>query len=322
MQWYLKHFPTTASFLASGALMTGEASPGYLPYPDVVNKVRERLPESRIIAVGREPIDRAFSSYRFNYVHPTLASMKHGQVEGIKKNQSDEFYEKFLFSFEDMVKAELKVLRKCFASNGPGIVGARKKYGSKEWIKPEFERREKLGEPPLVDLDGYCYGGVVSADVPRKQWAELIAAHPEKIILNQNLQLVQAMIGRGLHTFPLEWWYATFPHSQVFFLCTEELSDMSGHPMNQLGSFLGLPEHNFSSIVMKGAYNVGGHKGYDNEVPWSTVEEESSTVEMKSQGNEPKKEIPLSEEFRRELADFVQPYNERLFALTGRRCDW
>jgi hypothetical protein len=317
MQWYLNHFPTTASFLASGALMTGEASPGYLPYPDVVRLVRERLPEPRIITVGREPIDRAYSSYRYDYANPTLARMQAGHLEGIEKNQLDEFYEQYLFSFEDMVKAELKVLRECFASKGPGVVGARKKYSRQQWIKPEFERRKKLGEPPLVDLDGYCYGGVVSADVPRKQWAELVAAHPEKIILSQNLHLVQSFIGRGLYTFPLEWWYAAFPQSQMHFVCTEEMSDMSGGPMNEVGEFLGLPKYNFSSIVMKGAYNVGGHKGYDNEVSWSTIEEEST-----SQGDESKKDIPLSDEFRRELADFVRPYNERLFALTGRRCDW
>ena len=45
MKWFffLHHFPTTTSFLASGALMTGEASPGYLPYFDVVRRIHSRL---------------------------------------------------------------------------------------------------------------------------------------------------------------------------------------------------------------------------------------------------------------------------------------
>ena len=30
MEWYLNYFPGTETFLSSGALMTGEASPGYL----------------------------------------------------------------------------------------------------------------------------------------------------------------------------------------------------------------------------------------------------------------------------------------------------
>ena len=32
--------------------------------------------------------------------------------------------------------------------------------------------------------------------------------------------------------------------------------------------------------------------------------------------------IPLSEEVRQEYLDFVRPYNERLFTLIGKRCDW
>jgi hypothetical protein len=43
LQWYYNHFPTTESFLLNAALMTGEASPGYLPYPDVANMVRSRM---------------------------------------------------------------------------------------------------------------------------------------------------------------------------------------------------------------------------------------------------------------------------------------
>jgi hypothetical protein len=32
--------------------------------------------------------------------------------------------------------------------------------------------------------------------------------------------------------------------------------------------------------------------------------------------------IPLSDQVRQELEDFVRPYNERLFNLVGRRCNW
>ena len=35
LEWYYGHFPAIESFLGRGALMTGEASPGYMPYPDV-----------------------------------------------------------------------------------------------------------------------------------------------------------------------------------------------------------------------------------------------------------------------------------------------
>ena len=317
MQWYLKHFPTATSFLASGALMTGEASPGYLPYPDVVGEVKRRLPEPKIIALGREPLDRAWSSYRYNYANPLLDKLRKGAMRGVKKSQPDETYRQYLFSFEDLVKAELTVLRECFAENGPGVVQARKKYENQPWARKEMKRRKKAGEPPMIDLDEFCYGGKVSETVPRKQWTDLVEQYPDKIIDVPNLHLVQSLIGRGLYTFPLEWWYAGFQKEQIYFMCTEELSDLSGTPLNDLGGFLGLPAHNFSSIVAKGAYNVGGHKGYDKEVSWETIQQESKPANVTSPN-----EIPLSPEVRKEVDEFVRPINERLFALTGHRCDW
>lgn len=314
MQWYLRHFPTTKSFLASGALMTGEASPGYLPYPDVAHLVRARLPGPKIIAVGREPIDRAYSSYRYNYLNPTLNLMKKGNVHGIEKGLSDEDYLEYVFSFEDMVRAELQALRECLdPDTGSAVTGARDAWGDKPWARKEFKRRKEEGEPPLVDLDGYCYGSVINSTVLRRQWIELTAKYPKKVIPNHNLHLTQSFIGRSLYTLPLEWWYAIFTRSDIFFMCTEELSDSSGNPLSELGQFLGLPAFNFSETVSEGAYNVGGHKGYDKEISWETIQEEAKKA---------KENIPLSNDLRNELSEFLSPLNERLFALTGKRCNW
>ena len=36
--------------------MSGEASPGYLPYPDVVVDMKRRLATPRILSIGRNPI--------------------------------------------------------------------------------------------------------------------------------------------------------------------------------------------------------------------------------------------------------------------------
>jgi hypothetical protein len=323
MKWYFSHFPTSTSFLSSGALITGEASPGYLPYPDVAAMVRQRLPSGpRIVVVGREPIDRAYSSYRYNYVSPTVDTMRSGRMSGINGGKDDSFYQQFLFSFEDMIKAELAILRECLSiPNGSAVSGARNAWGGKSWAVTEYKRRESSGLDPLVDLDGYCYGGIVNRSIVRKQWVGLFETYPNKVIPDKNLHLTQAMIGRGLYTFPLEWWYAVFNSSDIYFLCTEELKDTTGDPMNKLGQFLGLPSYNFSETVSRGAYNVGSHHGYDNEVSWDELEEERLN---NATGGEDamKEEIPLSAEVRLELEDFVRPYNERLFKLVGRRCDW
>lgn len=311
MKWYLRHFPSARSFLSNGALITGEASPGYLPYPNVAALVQKRMPRApRIIAIGREPIDRAYSSYRYNYVHPTIDYLKRGRVVGVPRDLNDTEYESYLFSFEEMMQAELATLKSCLADDGDAVVKAREQHTG--WAD-EFERRQSEGLPPLADLDAFCYGHRISSQILRPQWSDLRDKFPDKVIVDRNLHLVQSMIGRSLYTLPLEWWYALFDPSQIYFVCTEELSDRTGEPLSQLASFLGLPKFNFSSTVQKGAYNVGGHRGYDQETSWTEVEQDKkpeSPAEM------------LSEEFRQELQDFLKPYNERLFSLVGRRCNW
>jgi hypothetical protein len=312
MKWYLHHFPSATSFLASGALMTGEASPGYLPYPDVVRKIANVMPGPRIVVVGREPIDRAYSSYRYNYATPTIEEMKKGRWAHIETGMSVDYYTTFLFTFEEMVRAELNVLTECFdLKNGSGVVGANQDWSKTSAFKAEFKRRSQNNLPPLVDLDGHCYGDVLKEPVIKRQWSELVANNPQKVFSPSNVHLKQSLIGRSLYVFPLEWWYARFKASDIYFVCTEEMHDFSGRSMGRLADFLGLPSYNFSTVVKGGAFNVGGHRGYDTELAWNEIESGNEAII-----------IPLADEFRAKLIDFVRPYNDRLFELVGRRCDW
>jgi len=112
--------------------------------------------------------------------------------------------------------------------------------------------------------------------------------------------------------FPLEWWYPFFPKDDMYFFCTEDLSDHSGEAMNRLALHLGLPRHDFSKIVSRGAYNVGGHERY------AFVSMDAINVTTTKKGAEDE----LPPDLKQELLDFVRPYNERLFKLTGKRCNW
>jgi hypothetical protein len=153
------------------------------------------------------------------------------------------------------------------------------------------------------------------------------------------------MIGRSLYVLPLEWWYLQFDPQNIMFVCTEELSDPS--TLNELVLQLGLPSYNFTSVVEEGAYNVGGHRGYDKATSWEELEkdqedQEEETMDVMSNAtmtNTTQKQfhhsndaatpspvmtngIPISQELYDELQEFVKPFNERLFALTGKRCNW
>jgi tetratricopeptide (TPR) repeat protein len=61
-QWYLEHFPRINP---DRGYVTGDASPGYYTF-DVVGRVRELLPNVKLIFIQRDPAERAVSHVRHN----------------------------------------------------------------------------------------------------------------------------------------------------------------------------------------------------------------------------------------------------------------
>jgi len=393
LEWYYGHFPTPKSFLEHGALITGEASPGYLPYPDVARDVKRvwtshktttpslsnnhnsnnnnNMVPPKIITVGREPFDRLYSSYRYNYVVPTIQHLRkkgHPRIpsspsksKSNKKNNldeeyvelnhpDDEYYKPYLFTLEDFIRAELKQLKACLYDWGPERTYLKWKDDS-AYKKAFIERRQNNNNnnnnnnndtdatttptpappPLLIDLDGICYGKSINKIVYREQWSQMQMEQPNKVLLNTNLHLTQALIGRSLYVLPLEWWYINFKQDgDITFVCTEELTNPE--TMNDIAGRLGLPKYDgFDAVVGEGAYNVGGHRGYDTATSWDEIQEEegeeegsspSSTQGTMITNNNNDNVIPLPDDLYQELKDFIDPLNERLFALTGKRCNW
>jgi hypothetical protein len=71
LSWYRAHCPTRwrAAWVLSRwrhRLLTGEASPYYLFHPRVPDRIYETLPEVRLIALLRNPVERAYSHYQLN----------------------------------------------------------------------------------------------------------------------------------------------------------------------------------------------------------------------------------------------------------------
>jgi hypothetical protein len=63
IKWYRSHFPLHGQIAAVGGLAV-DASPSYLPIPAALFRMRDVLPEARVIAVLRDPVSRAFSHYQ------------------------------------------------------------------------------------------------------------------------------------------------------------------------------------------------------------------------------------------------------------------
>ena len=294
--------------------MTGEAAPGYIPYPSVANLVKTRMPGPKIITIAREPLDRAWSSYNYNYVRDALNSIRRGsKYSRYPKNKTDEFYkEHYIFPFEDFIRTELQLLKKCLEPGGLAETMSKKKYG--KIFNYEMERRETEKLPPMVDIIGICYPQPQNRRNPREQWKEMIANNPDRYIHTPNLHLLEALIGRGMYSVQVEWWYAAHPTRDNYLVCSEHLKTKPAETMLNVSQFLGLPDFNFADVVGEGMFNVAGHKGYDHSISWEVAQKEEETRS--------ENKAKLSDPLKKELMEFLEEHNERLFALTGKRCPW
>lgn len=58
IDWYLAHFPTITD---RADFITGEATPNYLRFPQVAQRIKDTFPQTKIILLLRNPVDRAIS---------------------------------------------------------------------------------------------------------------------------------------------------------------------------------------------------------------------------------------------------------------------
>lgn len=58
IDWYLAHFPTITD---RNDFITGEATPNYLRFPKVAQRIKDTFPQTKIIILLRNPADRAIS---------------------------------------------------------------------------------------------------------------------------------------------------------------------------------------------------------------------------------------------------------------------
>ncbi len=64
--WYRSFFPTVFEKRSRKGLLTGEATPDYLFHPHTPQRVHDAVPHARLIAILRNPVDRAYSFYNHN----------------------------------------------------------------------------------------------------------------------------------------------------------------------------------------------------------------------------------------------------------------
>lgn len=61
IDWYLRHFPGSDDSKA-----VGEATPAYIYFPNVAERIAATLPDVKILVLLRDPVERAYSHYWHN----------------------------------------------------------------------------------------------------------------------------------------------------------------------------------------------------------------------------------------------------------------
>ena len=74
VNWYRSNFPTKFEAWAhyrrtNQEMLTGEASTQYMPYPETPERVKRLIPSVKLLAILRNPTDRAYSAYNFHRLH-------------------------------------------------------------------------------------------------------------------------------------------------------------------------------------------------------------------------------------------------------------
>lgn len=62
LEWYMKKLPNNEE----GKYKIGEKSPYYMFHPKIAERIKKVFPETKIIMILRNPVDRAFSQYKKN----------------------------------------------------------------------------------------------------------------------------------------------------------------------------------------------------------------------------------------------------------------
>ena len=84
-RWYLAHFPATPLRQKRGRRITGEASPYYLVHPLAPGRVQAFNPGIKLIAILRDPVERAWSHYR----HEMRRGVEHLSFEAAVETETE-----------------------------------------------------------------------------------------------------------------------------------------------------------------------------------------------------------------------------------------
>ncbi|MGL5881504.1 MAG: tetratricopeptide repeat protein [Xenococcaceae cyanobacterium] len=117
IDWYLAHFPTITD---RADFLTGEATPNYIRFPEVAERIYRLSPQTKLILLLRNPIDRAVS-WHYHKINTGLTKVKIEEAIALEIKQIEHF-------------SENKIIKTAFY-NPDNILSSLYIYKIREWLK-------------------------------------------------------------------------------------------------------------------------------------------------------------------------------------------
>lgn len=212
----------------SDHLMTGEASPSYIYTPDVADKLYKTFPHARLIAMLREPVERAFS----RVAHAAelrcdrdrdlrgSASAPYCQTDGLRA------------AFDQIIRLEIDGVRACLQHVG---------------LHPDTSTAE---------IYARWNAGVQCFTESNKRAMQKVQSDDVRAIVFIRYCLGMKTISHGLYVLQLRYWLRLFPWDQLMVIRSEDFYAHTAQVMNDVTRHVHLKPLDWSSIVQD-KYNVG-----------------------------------------------------------------
>ena len=189
-QWYLAQFP---SICDRSDLLTGEASPSYFFKPHAAQRLYDFAPETKIIVMLRNPVDRSISGYyqnqKLGIKHETLEATIEREIEIINQKSEAELAYGGSILGESLYYYKLKRWMKIFPRNQFLIINSQDFFSHPAKFMAETFQFLDL---PVVDRDKYQKHNVgsypqVTSEV-KQQLKDFFVPHNQKLaeFLNTN----------------------------------------------------------------------------------------------------------------------------------------
>ena len=165
-QWYRSHFPLKKQLEPAGGarVITGEATPYYMFHPLVPKRLAEVLPNTKLICMLRNPVDRALSSYYnqhrmgfeklyFKEAFEQESERLEGEEELIIKDQDYFSYNHKYYSYiqRGVYVNQLERWFQYFPKESLQVIASEQFYQKPDQVYQEVT--EFLGLEPLKNMD-------------------------------------------------------------------------------------------------------------------------------------------------------------------------